>query len=172
VDVTLVAWLVGQGLTALISLIQAIFGEPPGWLVAILTGIASTLVPIYLGVCWWLSGRTIGSVLVGTRVCTPDGRNPGLVRALIRALLGLVGIVVWVITGVFSLFDPRRRTWLDRMMHTEVRYVVPLDQQGRYIRQALQERQDRDAHEEPSADQPASPPEPDVVTGTSGPQDT
>jgi hypothetical protein len=43
---------------------------------------------------------------------------------------------------VFSLFDPKRRSWLDGLMHTEVRYVVPLDQQRRYIREAVQARQD------------------------------
>ena len=140
-DVTLVSWLVSQGLSALISLIDAIFGNAPNWLVGILTGIAASMVPIYLGVCWWLAGRTIGSLLVGTRVCTPDGRNPGLVRALVRAWVGVLGIVVWIASGVFSLFDSKRRSWLDRLMHTEVRYVVPLDQQRRYIREALQARQ-------------------------------
>jgi TRAP-type C4-dicarboxylate transport system permease small subunit len=48
-------------------------------------------------------------------------------------------------TGVFSLFDPKRRSWLDRLLHTEVRYVVPLDQQRRYIREELQARQEQAA---------------------------
>ncbi len=140
VDVALVSWLVSQGLSALISVLDAIFGSAPNWLVGILTGIAASVVPIYLGVCWWLAGRTIGSLLVGTRVCTPDGRNPGLVRALVRAWVGVFGLVVWIASGVFSLFDSKRRSWLDRLMQTEVRYVVPLDQQRRYIREALQAR--------------------------------
>jgi uncharacterized RDD family membrane protein YckC len=141
VDVALVSWLVSQGLSALISVIDAIFGSAPNWLVGILTGIAASVVPIYLGVCWWLAGRTIGSLLVGTRVCTPDGRNPGLVRAQVRAWVAVFGLVVWIASGVFSLFDSKRRSWLDRLMQTEVRYVVPLDQQRRYIREALQTRQ-------------------------------
>ena len=140
-DTTLVAWLVSQGLSALVSLLDTIFDPAPNWLIAGLTAIAASLVPIYLGVCWWLAGRSIGSMVVGTRVCTPDGRNPGLVRALVRAWLGVLGIVVWIISGVFSLFDPKRRSWLDHLTHTEVRYVVPLDQQRRYIREALQARQ-------------------------------
>jgi uncharacterized RDD family membrane protein YckC len=139
-DTTLVAWLVSQGLSALVSLLDTVFDPAPKWLVAGLTAIAASFVPIYLGVCWWLAGRTIGSMVVGTRVCTPDGRNPGLVRALVRAWVGVLGIVVWIISGVFSFFDPKRRSWLDRLTHTEVRYVVPLDQQRRYIREALQER--------------------------------
>jgi uncharacterized RDD family membrane protein YckC len=157
VDVALVSWLVSQGLSALISVIDAIFGSAPNWLVGILTGIAASVVPIYLGVCWWLAGRTIGSLLVGTRVCTPDGRNPGLVRAQVRAWVAVFGLVVWIASGVFSLFDSKRRSWLDRLMQTEVRYVVPLDQQRRYIREALQTRQAQ------ASTQPVA----DAATGTS-----
>jgi uncharacterized RDD family membrane protein YckC len=140
-DSTLVAWLVSQGLSALVSLLDTVLDPAPQWLVAGLSVIAASLFPVYLGVCWWLAGRTVGSWLVGTRVCTPDGRNPGLVRALVRAWVGVLGIIVWVVSGVFSLVDAKRRSWLDRLLHTEVRYVVPLDQQRRYIRNALQERQ-------------------------------
>jgi uncharacterized RDD family membrane protein YckC len=151
-DSALVAWLVSQGLSALISLLDSVLDPTPNWVVALLTTIAASSFPIYLGVCWWLAGRTIGSWLTGTRVCTPDGRNPGLVRSLIRAWVGVLGFFVWLITGVFSLFDARRRSWLDGLLHTEVRYVVPLDQQRRYIRQALLERQEQArAHESTTA---------------------
>ena len=63
--------------------------------------------------------------VVGIRVCTPDGRRPALVRSILRAWLGMLGIIIWIMTGVFSLFDARRRSLLDRLMHTEVRYSVP-----------------------------------------------
>ncbi len=158
VDTTLVAWLVSQGLSALVSLLDTVFDPAPNWLIAILTGIAASLVPVYLGVCWWLAGRTIGSALVGTRVCTPDGRNPGLVRALIRAWVGVLGFVVWIITGVVSLFDAKRRSVLDLVLATEVRYVVPLDQQRRYIREALQQRHDRAAAAQAPSGPDAGPP--------------
>ena len=36
-----------------------------------------------------------------------------------------------------SLWDPKRRMLLDRLLHTEVRYVVPDNQQHRYIRDAV-----------------------------------
>ena len=152
VDVTLVGWLVSQGLSALVNLLDSLFTPVPEWLVLLLTGIAASFVPIYLGVAWWLTGRSLGSWVVGTRVCTPDGRNPGLVRALVRSWAGVLGVVIWILTGVFSLFDAKRRSWLDRLLHTEVRYVVPLDQQRRYIREALQARQERAVAELASAD--------------------
>ena len=143
VDVTLVGWLVSQGLSALVNLLDSILTPVPTWVVAILTGIAASFVPVYLGVCWWLTGRSIGSWVVGTRVCTPDGRNPGLIRALVRSWVGVFGVVLWVITGVFSLFHAKRQTLFDRLTHTEVRYVVPNDQQRRYIRDAAQARKKR-----------------------------
>jgi hypothetical protein len=71
----------------------------------------------------------------------------------------MLGIIIWVLTGIFSLFDPKRRSWLDRILHTEVRYVVPDDQQHRYLREALQQRrvQERALAEEASAPLPADP---------------
>jgi uncharacterized RDD family membrane protein YckC len=92
-------------------------------------------------------------------VCTPDGRNPGLVRSLVRAWVGVLGLFIWIVLGVFSLFDPRRRSLLDRLLHTEVRNVVPLDQQRRYIRQALLERKEQARAED-------APPTPDAGTAT------
>ena len=145
VDVTVVGWLVSQGLSAVVNLLDSLFTPVPQWLVVILGGIAASFVPIYIGISWWLTGRSLGSWLVGTRVCTPDGRNPGFVRALVRSWAGVLGVVIWVLAGIFSLFDRKRRSWLDLLLHTEVRYVVPLDQQRRYIREELQRRQEHAA---------------------------
>ena len=141
VDFAVVGWLAAQALSALVNLLDSLLDPIPQWLVVILTFIAASFIPIYLGISWWLTGRSLGSWLVGTRVCTPDGRNPGLVRSLVRGWAGVVGVLLWIVLGIFSLFDTRRRSMLDRLLHTEVRNVVPLDQQRRYIRQALLERQ-------------------------------
>jgi uncharacterized RDD family membrane protein YckC len=159
VDVSLVGWLLSQGLSALVGLLDTLLSPIPQWLTVILTGLAASLVPVYLGLAWWITGRTLGSWLVGTRVCTPDGRNPSFVRALVRSWVGMLGIIIWVLTGIFSLFDPKRRSWLDRILHTEVRYVVPDDQQHRYLREALQQRRDQERAlaEEASAPPPADP---------------
>ncbi|MGB7981605.1 MAG: RDD family protein [Candidatus Nanopelagicales bacterium] len=137
-DVALIGWLVSQGLSALVNLLDSVIAPIPTWLVVTLGLLAASFVPIYMGLSWWLTGRTLGDWLVGTRVCTPDGRNPHFVRALVRGWLASVGAIVWVATGVLSFFDPRRRTLLDRLLHTEVRTVVPEDQQRRYVREAVQ----------------------------------
>jgi uncharacterized RDD family membrane protein YckC len=144
VDVSLVGWLLSQGLSALVGLLDTLLSPIPQWLTVILTGLAASLVPIYMGLAWWITGRTLGSWLVGTRVCTPDGGNPSFIRALIRAWVGMLGIFIWVLTGPISLFDAKRRSWLDRILHTEVRYVVPDDQQHRYLREALQRQRDEE----------------------------
>ena len=159
VDFAVVGWLAAQALSALVNLLDSLLDPIPQWLVAILTFIAGSFIPIYLGLAWWLTGRSLGSWLVGIRVCTPDGRNPGLVRSLVRAWVGVIGLFVWIFLGIFSLFDPRRRSMLDRLLHTEVRNVVPLDQQRRYIRLALLERKEQARAED-------APPTPDAGTAT------
>ena len=88
---------------------------------------------------------SLGGWLVGTRVCTPEGRNLGFLRALVRAFLGVFGVIVWVVTGLVSLFDAKRRSVLDELLHTEVRYVVPEIQQNRYLREAVIRRREQDA---------------------------
>ncbi len=138
IDVTLVGWLVSQGLSAVVSLLESVFSPVPTWLMVGLGAVAASVVPIYLGLAWWLTGRSLGDWLVGTRVCTPDGRSPHFWRAVARGWLGSVGLIVWVVTGVMSFFQPKRNILLDVLLHTEVRYVVPDDQQRRYVREALQ----------------------------------
>jgi uncharacterized RDD family membrane protein YckC len=137
IDVSVVGWLVSQGVTAALSLLASLFGEVPSWASLLVASFGAGLVPLYLAVVWSWLGRSLGSWLVGTRVCTAEGRNPGFVRSLVRAYLGVFGVVLWVITGVTTLFDAKRRPLLDRLLHTEVRYVVPENQQHRYLREAL-----------------------------------
>jgi uncharacterized RDD family membrane protein YckC len=178
VDLGLASWLLSQGLSSLVSLLTSIFGSIPGWLTVILTGLAASLVPLYLAVCWWLGGRTLGSWLMGTRVCTPDGRNPGVLRSLVRAWAAVLGLVVWIISMVVSPFDRRRRSLLDIVLRTEVRYVVPLDQQHRHIRETLGRRQRGDGeaegvpHADPADDRPADDPPADDRPADDGPAAT
>lgn len=142
-DVTLLGWLVSQGLAALLDLLDSVFPGLPTWVAGLLTLASAGFVPIYLALCWWLTGRTLGSFLTGTRVCTPDGRRLRFLRSMVRAWLGVLGLFIWLITGALSAFDPKRRTLLDRLLHTEVRYVVPDDQQRRYLRAAIERRDTR-----------------------------
>jgi uncharacterized RDD family membrane protein YckC len=141
IDVSLIGWLVGQALTALLALLDSLFTDLPSWVAKVLTLGSTTVVPIYLALCWWLTGRTVGSFVMGTRVCTPDGRRVRFLRAMVRAWVGVYGLLIWLVTSAVSLFDPKRRTLLDRLLHTEVRYVVPDDQQRRYLRAEVERRE-------------------------------
>ena len=145
IDVSVVGWVAGQGLSALINLLDSLFGTLPSWLVAAFSLLAASLIPIYLALAYWATGRTLGMAVTGLRVCTPDGRRPGFVRSVVRSWVGMLLLVVWLITGLVSLFDSKRRSVLDMLVHTEVRYSVPETQQRRHIRDALQEMREQPA---------------------------
>jgi uncharacterized RDD family membrane protein YckC len=140
IEVAVIGWVASQGLTALVNLLASVVGTLPSWLVAAFSLVAASLIPIYLGLCYWAIGRTLGMAVTGLRVCTPDGRRPGFFRSIVRAWAGMLLLVVWLITGFVSLFDSKRRSVLDLIAHTEVRYSVPENQQRRHIRDALQQR--------------------------------
>jgi uncharacterized RDD family membrane protein YckC len=137
IDLTVVGWLVGLGVATVLNLLDSVFPGLPTWVPKAISLLAAGIVPVYLGLAWRLFGRTLGSFLMGTRVCTADGRRPGFWRAQVRGWAGFLALPVWVITGVLGVYDRKRRTPLDRILHTEVRYVVPEEQQRRYLREVV-----------------------------------
>jgi uncharacterized RDD family membrane protein YckC len=161
IDVTVVGWVAGQGLSALINLLDSLFGTLPSWLVAAFSVLAASIIPIYLAFAYWTTGRTLGMAVTGLRVCTPDGRRPGFVRSVVRSWMGMLLLIVWLITGPVTLFDSKRRSVLDMLVHTEVRYSVPETQQRRHIRDALQEIRERPAKPDRSVDDGPPPGAPD-----------
>ncbi len=143
IDLFMVGYLTTVLFSTLGGLIDSLFdGAPPSWLALTLVALAASAIPTYLGLCYWILGRSLGMGIVGVRVCTPDGRRPGFVRAIIRAWLLVIGLVFWLITAFVSVFDSKRRSLLDLLTHTEVRYSVPETQQSRHVRDAFQEQRD------------------------------
>jgi uncharacterized RDD family membrane protein YckC len=101
---------------------REVIGPVPGW-VPVLTAAVGGLLPWgYFTVGWWLGGRTLGGVLVGTVLRRRDGRPVGLGRALVRAGLGLLLWPVWLAGLLAILWDPYRRAWHDRLLGTVVEY--------------------------------------------------
>ena len=140
IDIFVVGYLITVLFSTLGSFIDSLFdGNPPEWLNLTFLALAASVIPVYLGLCYWALGRSLGMGIVGIRVCTPDGRRPGFLRAMARAWLGLIGMVFWLLTAFISLFDSKRRSLLDMLAHTEVRYSVPETQQRRHVRDAVQE---------------------------------
>jgi uncharacterized RDD family membrane protein YckC len=73
------------------------FVLPTGQLILSLTA-AAVVTVLYLGLSWWLNGRTYGDRLMGLHVVDRRGRAPRLGVALLRALLCVllpIGIL-WV----------------------------------------------------------------------------
>jgi len=75
---------------------------------------------LYAGFFTGSTGQTPGKMLTGLRVVDPDGLPPGFVRALLRAALGSLGLLVLGAGLLSLLFDPARRALHDRLFHTRV----------------------------------------------------
>jgi uncharacterized RDD family membrane protein YckC len=147
IDIFVVGYIGTSLLSNLASLLDSLFGgTAPDWLTLILAILAASVIPVYLGLCYWALGRSLGMAVAGIRVCTPDGRRPGFIRAMVRAWVGLLLLVLWLVTGVVALFDTKRRSLLDRLVHTEVRYSVPETQQRRHVRDAVLEQRETASH--------------------------
>ncbi len=143
IDLLVVGYLNTVLFSTIAGVLDSLFsGSPPAWLALTLVTIAAAVIPTYLGFCYWALGRSLGMGIVGIRVCTPDGRRPGFVRAMVRAWVGMIGLVFWIVTGAVSLFDAKRRSLWDMLVHTEVRYSVPETQQRRHVRDAVQEQRE------------------------------
>jgi uncharacterized RDD family membrane protein YckC len=66
------------------------------------------------------TGQTLGKIVYGLRVVDTAGRPPGYLRAAGRAALGALGVVAAGLGLVPVLFDPARRAFHDRVLHTRV----------------------------------------------------
>jgi uncharacterized RDD family membrane protein YckC len=74
----------------------------------------------YAGYFTGTTGQTPGKLMTGLRVLAASGRPPSYPRAMARALVGLVGIVLAGASLVPMAFDPARRTLHDRLFRTRV----------------------------------------------------
>jgi uncharacterized RDD family membrane protein YckC len=100
---------------------QQVIGRSPGWL-GTASAMAAGLLPwAYFTVAWWMGGRTLGGLVMGTAVERPDGRRVLLVVAALRSAIGLVLAPLWLLGLVGVLWDKRRRAWHDVVFHTVVR---------------------------------------------------
>lgn len=123
-DLSLVALVAVQGLTALIAVLSTVVDPVPAWLVGSAAFVSTGLAPIYFTLSWWLAGRTLGGNLAGFVVCADDGTplRPG--QAAIRALVGVVAIPIWALGMLRSSVDVYRRGWLDLITRTRTPYRV------------------------------------------------
>jgi uncharacterized RDD family membrane protein YckC len=74
----------------------------------------------YAGYFTGTTGQTPGKLMTGLRVVGSGGRPPTYLRAMARAALGLVGILLAGASLVPMAFDPARRALHDRLFRTRV----------------------------------------------------
>jgi len=111
---------VGRGLPEMWELVA---GAPPKWVLRALDWGANLTPAVYFAGSWRLTGETLGGSVFGTAVRLADGRRIGLIRAVLRAVVGLLLAPVWLIGLVTVLFDARRRSLLDMVFGTVVQYA-------------------------------------------------
>jgi hypothetical protein len=130
VDVALIAFVVTQGLSAVVSVLNSFVDPLPSWVVALLTGTFAMLGPTYHVLCWRLFGRTLGGGVAGFGVTDQAGVHLGLWRSIARALVSLFLLPFWVLGMIGTVFDPARRSWGDHLVGSWTPYLVHLDRQG------------------------------------------
>ncbi len=101
---------------------RTVLGPPPTPVTALVAAASAIAPATYFTVAWWVSGQSLGQLLLGIRVTDDAGRSPRLPRALARAVVGLALAPEWLVGMVGVLIDSRRRAWHDRLLRTTVRY--------------------------------------------------
>lgn len=122
IDIVLAALavgVVGRGIPEAWKLVARL----PDWLNTTFQVIADIMPALYFAGAWRLTGATVGSWIFGTRVTLPGDGRLGVIRAVLRAVIGLVLAPVWFVGMVTVLFDARRRSLLDMAFGTVVGYV-------------------------------------------------
>jgi uncharacterized RDD family membrane protein YckC len=99
---------------------SALIGRSPGWLEVGSRVVATVLPLVYFTAAWWSTGQTLGDVVFGVVVRRRDGTHLGLGRALMRAFVGLLLPVVWLVGLAWIVADDRRRALHDRVFGTVV----------------------------------------------------
>jgi uncharacterized RDD family membrane protein YckC len=98
----------------------SVAGGAPGWL-KVSAQIVASLIPLaYFTLSWWATGQSIGGLVFGVVVRRDTDAPLGITRSLLRAFIGLLLPLLWLIGLVNVLVDERRRALHDRLMRTVV----------------------------------------------------
>jgi Mce-associated membrane protein len=95
------------------------------WLAVSVLAAAALLTMINRVVLPAVSGWSLGRALMGIAVVLADGDSVGVGRLLCRDLAHLLDTLSVFVGWLWPLWDPRRRTFADLLLGTEVRRVEP-----------------------------------------------
>jgi uncharacterized RDD family membrane protein YckC len=123
IDVAVLTVAAAAGAALVLGGAEVVLGHTPGWLVAATSAVLGLLPTLYFALGWWILGQTAGGLVMGIAVRRLGGRPLRFPRALLRAILGLVFPVIWLIGLAWAFIDQRRRGLLDVITGTEVVYV-------------------------------------------------
>lgn len=82
------------------------------------TGLSTGVTAVYLGLGWWISGRTPGKQVVGLRVVDVGGTSVGLGRSIARA----VACVLFPLGFLWTAISKRQASVQDLVLNTAVIY--------------------------------------------------
>lgn len=101
--------------------------QSTSWWLCILILATVTLLTLINRVVWPVNrGWSLGRALVGITVARPDGTSVGMGRLLLRDIAHVLVDTGSVFVGwLWPRWDPRRRTFADLLLDTEVRRVAP-----------------------------------------------
>ena len=102
---------------------EQMVGRVPGWLSTACTIGASVVAPVYFTFGWWLTGQTVGDMVLGLVVRRHDGGPVSFPRAALRAVIGLLLPPLWLLGMLAVLWNDQRRAWHDRRFGTIVCYA-------------------------------------------------
>jgi Mce-associated membrane protein len=95
------------------------------WICVVVLAGATLLTMVNRVVLPAISGWSLGRALVGIDVVRADGTAVGVGRLLCRDLAHLLDTLSVFVGWLWPLWDPRRRTFADLLLRTEVRCVEP-----------------------------------------------
>jgi Mce-associated membrane protein len=99
--------------------------SPWWWLSVSVLAAATLLTMVNRWVLPTTKGWSLGRALVGAVVVRSDGAPVGVGRLMCRDLAHLLDTISVFVGWLWPLWDPRRRTFADLLLHTEVRRVEP-----------------------------------------------
>ena len=102
------------------ALWHTLTGENPDWLRVCASVVAGVVPVLYFWLAWWLLGRSLGGLLLGSIVLRSDGRRMHGLHAAARAFLGLLFAPLWLAGMLLILVEPRRRALHDVLLGTVV----------------------------------------------------